>query len=317
MSKKIISYLIGLSLIVLSLYLVIKQEKYHSLLNQITFYDFLISIAITLIIFFFTGLQISYLTNKQYNISLKKEDYFLLPIIMHLWSYIIPFRGGLIFSSIFLNQKYKLKLSHGISIGFYTFFISLILTGIYGLYFSIENHSMVLFVVSIFLIAGPLFVFLANLLLKKLNFKNKFIERLKVFIENIFNNLSSFFNQWTTNFIVFAIIFSSILVYVLWFYYGSYSLGLDYSFSQIILVALITRLSVITRIIPGNMGVQELFSGGALVLAGGSLSDGIVISLFIRLSALIIAISAGILGMLINRKYLSYKQFKSRLSIKE
>ncbi|MEA1972157.1 MAG: lysylphosphatidylglycerol synthase domain-containing protein [Candidatus Cloacimonadota bacterium] len=314
MSKKIISYLIGLMLIVLSLYLVIQQEKYNSLLNQITYYEFFISILITLIIFFFTGLQISYLTKTQYNNSLKLEDYFLLPIMMHLWSYIIPFRGGLIFSSIFLNQKYKLKLSQGISIGFYTFFISLILTGIYGLYFSLENHSLVLFVISIFLLTCPLFIFLTNFLLKKFNFRNNLLDRLKIFIENIFNNISSFFNQWRTNFIVFAIIFSSIIAYILWFYYASYALGLKNSFSQIIMVALITRLSVIARIIPGNLGIQELFSGGALELAGGSLADGIIISLFIRLSALIIAISLGILGMFVNRKYLNYQELKYQLS---
>lgn len=285
--RRILPYLLGLLLISLSLVLILKQDKNQSIIQNINTGKLVISMMITLLIFLFTGLQIAYMTKKQYQTSLKFEDYFVLPIMMHFWSYLVPFRGGLIFSSFYLNKKYKLRLSHGFSIGFYTFIISIILAGFYGLYFSIVNKSVGVFFVSIALILSPLLIFILKIALNKVRVRNKFINKFKSFVENIISNIAKFFNQWKTNFIIIAIILGSITIYILWFYYASCALHLQNTFAQIILVALITRLSVITRIIPGNLGVQELFSGGAMALAGGTLSDGVVISLFIRLSALI------------------------------
>lgn len=312
-TKAALSYTIGLLLIVFSVYLIYQQEKYNSLIERINFNEVLISSIIVIFIFLFTGLQVSFLAKKQFNTALKTEDLVLLPIMMHLWSYLIPFRGGLIFSSIFLNQKYKLKLSQGFSIGFYSFFISIILSGLYGVFFSLQSNSVALLTFSILFIVGPVIGFILNFFFKKINIHNKPLKKLKTLIEEIFDNLAILFNQRKINIVVLSLIIGSTLIFILWFYHGAKALGIDISFSQIIIVALITRLSIIVRVIPGNAGIQEFFTGGALVLAGGSLSDGIAISLFTRFVALTFAIIVGILGMISNKKHINFQKLKKQI----
>ncbi len=76
------------------------------------------------------------------------------------------------------------------------------------------------------------------------------------------------------------------------------------------MMALIMRLSILVRIIPGNLGVQEWFSGGSFYLLGGNLDDGLMIALFIRFSALLITFSVGIIAFIGNMKYFKFKEIR-------
>lgn len=306
-SQKWLWYFIGLIIITLCLFVILRQDKYHSLVNNLTMNEMIISFLLTFIVFLFNGLYIPYLIKKQYDKVISLPDYFLLPAMMHLWSYIIPFRGGLVFSTIYLKQKYKLRLSEGVSIGIYTFIFGLILTGMYGIYFSIRHSSLLLFFFSLFLLASPLSIYILQGLLKKSNSRKKVLARLIVFCNNITSNINSLFSDISTNLIVLAINLASLFFNIILFYFAASFLNMNLAFSQIVLISLITRLSIIFRVIPGNMGIQEIFSGSASALAGGDAADGIVIAIYVRLFSLAIALIFGILGVVINRKYLNIK----------
>ena len=99
---------------------------------------------------------------------------------------------------------------------------------------------------------------------------------------------------------ILLLVLLSILIYILWVYWSAKSFGLNMSLSSVIILALVLRLSVIARFIPGNVGIQELISGATTTMMGGNIQEGILIALFIRLTALVIAIVFGLYSLIRN-----------------
>ena len=68
-----------------------------------------------------------------YKLRIKTIDILTLPMMMHLFLYVLPIKGGMLFQVIYSKHKYNLDLSKGFSIGLMVFLNSIVLTVIIGL----------------------------------------------------------------------------------------------------------------------------------------------------------------------------------------
>jgi hypothetical protein len=77
------------------------------------------------------------------------------------------------------------------------------------------------------------------------------------------------------------------------------------------MLTLIMQLSTIFRFTPGNLGVEQIVSGGVVVLIGGQMGDGILLSVFVTVTTMIMSISLGGISTLYNMKYFNVRNFHS------
>ena len=134
--------------------------------------DILGSIGISMLMFLISGYQLYYLITKTSDKIIDKGDMILLPASMNLWSYLLPFRGGLIYSAFYIKLKYHVELTKGFSIGIYTFILSTALAGLFGIYIAIVSDKFTswLGIISVVLFLSPILLIIMKNMLSSLSF---------------------------------------------------------------------------------------------------------------------------------------------------
>ena len=83
------------------------------------------------------------------------------------------------------------------------------------------------------------------------------------------------------------------LLYAIWIYWAATTLRFSIPVSSLIMLALILKTSIIFRVTPGNLGVEQIVSGSILLALGGKLGDGVSISLLTKMSNMLLVFSLG------------------------
>jgi len=311
--KESAAYVIGIVLFGVVMWKILGDRTHVELIRHISFSDLTISFLIAMCLFFNNGAIIAFLTAQQYHTTIKIIDMVLLPFMMHLWSFIIPFRGGLLFSAFFLKTKYRMKGSQSIAIGMYTIYINLILTGCCGIYFVIKNDLLFSLwtVCSLLCLFSPVVIWIIKHILDGLEFQNpSILNNLKNIIASVNESSRKLLLNVRVGVIVFALTFFNLILYIFFLYWITSILHFASSLDKIVMFALMMRLSTFVRVVPGNMGIQEVFSGGAYYLVGGSINDGLMIALFIRFLSLVLTFSLGTVGTMISMRHFNMRGAK-------
>ena len=79
------------------------------------------NLLIGIVYFFSFGYLMRVVYSHHYKQSITWTDTFLLPFMMHLWTYILPAKGGLIYQTFFVKAKYQIDMSKGFSVGVLVF----------------------------------------------------------------------------------------------------------------------------------------------------------------------------------------------------
>jgi len=308
--RDIIAYIVGILLLVIVGIKIFTNKDYLSLISDISYVDMIVSLFLSFFLFFTNGCIIAYLTQRHYKTPIKLIDITMLPFMMHFWSFILPFRGGLIFAVLFLKKKYHIKPSEGIAIGVYTSLISLIITGLCGLYYAYYNNFFfsVWTVVSMSLVFSPIIFKMIEKGLGLIPLK-KFpvFNNIKKIISVISFNAQNFFSDYKTSTTIFLFTCASIVTDIVLVYWITNILNMNIPLDVIVMFSLMMRLSILIRIVPGNIGIQELLSGGVFYFLGGSLNNGLLIALFVRFLALLLTFSLGPIGTAGNIKYFTIR----------
>ena len=310
MKHNILKYALSVLVAGLLIYYIANDDTNLKLIKSIEFFDILVALFIAIVVFVISGIQTGYILYKDSSVKLKTHDYLLLPVMMHLWSYILPTQGGLLFSSFYLSRKYGYRFSSGYALGFYTFLVGLIISGLIGLYFSLSSvpFNLPLLFISMAVVLSPLFLFVGRNIFRSVNIKIKLIQKILTTIETVTNNILNHLKERSYNVFIVGTTFVSIIIYIIWLVWATHTLDLSLTLPQMIMLTLATRLSLIVRFIPGNLGVQEMFAASGVAIVGGSFDDAILISVFLRFIGLLLAITIGVLGMAINSKYFSFRE---------
>jgi uncharacterized membrane protein YbhN (UPF0104 family) len=296
MKNNLLSYLLGfISLFCLMIFIDLKDLR---ILFQVSFFSIFISCLFAIIIYLISGVQY-YFIRKQFGISLEHKDILLLPIVGNLWSFIIPFQGNLMFTTIFFKKKYKMDVGESFSISIYLYLITISFTGIFILIYSIVNDIFYSWVslISILMIINPLFLILTNLIFKKITFiKSKFFIKLLNFINSIIESTNKLWLNFKFTILMFLLDILKIAINILWFYWISKSLNFNLSLLSVAIMSLVMTISIILKFTPDNLGVAQFTTATFVSLIGGDPNSAALITLFASATALIVMLIIGVPG---------------------
>lgn len=313
--KNILIYIVTALLIyfVISHYISVEQIE---LLKNVSLFQISISILIALMIFSVSGNQFSYILFKSTKTKLSIPDRIGFPTARNLWSYLIPFQGSFAYSLAFIKFKYKVNLKDGLSINIYLLLFNFFFTGFVGIYYSLQSDQLpiIFLIISILLLSIPFLIILFDIILNSV--KPPKSKMFKFLIENISKVSTGITLLWkdlrfTTN--VFLYNIAHTLVTITWFYWTVHIFNLNIDLISVIFLALILKVSLIFRLTPGNLGVEQLVYGGIFALMNYDPKLGVLISLFHKSITIIISLSIGSIFTFINFKYFSFSSVMNSL----
>jgi hypothetical protein len=200
-------------------------------------------------------------------------------------------------------MKYGIRGTEGIAIGVYTLIINLMITGLCGLYYTYTKH--IFFsgwtFLSLLFIASPIIVWLLDQILDRVVLKSfSLLNNIKKLISSISHSSQKLLMDYKTSIVMFLFTVASLIVFIFLLFWITIVFNIHTGLDKIIMFALMMRLSTLVRLVPGNLGVQELFSGGVFYVIGGSLNDGMAIALFVRFLSIVLAFTIGTIGIAVN-----------------
>jgi hypothetical protein len=263
------------------------------------------SVFIGLLIYSTSGIQYFFVRNK-YKLKVNKEDILLLPIVMNLWSFIIPFQGSLIFSTLFFRLKYNIKITDSFAINFYLYLVTVFFAGIVSFIFVLihKMYFSILAMISILFILSPLILMLLNFILPKFSLnKISFVNKVYSISCTILKSTKELWADKKNTLVIFILNILRTFMCMVWFYWIAKSIGLQVPFLSVALLSIMMDISIIIKFTPDNLGIAQAVSGLIASLTGLSASTGILISLLASATTLIIICTIGIWA---NYNYMKY-----------
>ena len=313
MKKSSLKTIISILLIAIIFYF-LNNNGYLEPILEIKKSAFLSLLALALLSFFISGFQMGFMLKEQEKISITTLDKLLLPISMSLFGYIIPTNGSMIYSVYFLKKKYNIDSSKGLSIGLASVYISFIVSGVFGvLLFIFAEQNVLILTSSLILIFTPKIASLANKLQMKISL-NPIGRLVKVqsFINSSILSSSSLMSNYKILIANYLFILIYIIITFISFNLLNEALNLRLESSSIFFILIITRISSLIRILPGNLGVEEVYMAGIFKIIGQAMEKGVVFSILGRAIALIIIIPFGIAHFMLNLKHVSFTEIKKK-----
>jgi uncharacterized protein (TIRG00374 family) len=292
------------------------RGDYFKVAKDISIPDWLLLCGLTFGLYLLSGIQMLNLTAKVSGRKLHLSDVLFMPMSMSLFSYFIPTNGGFFYAVYFLKKKYDVDSAKGFSVGVVSVYISFILSGmalfITSLVLGILHWY--LFLLSILLMLSPVLIFVADLFLQRIPAKQgSRFEGIKSWFHRIITHSNTMMMDAKLVLINIAITFGTLLIFFLLYYRLNVALNLGLPLISLIALMAMMRISGLIRLLPGNLGLEELFTAAIFGIIGHDPAAGLVFSVFMRICSLIIMIPAGVLHTAFNSKYFSYKDFKAIL----
>jgi hypothetical protein len=303
--REIIRIVISLALLAVIIVYMISNGSF-SVLEGCSLSDLAILLLLTFSGYIVAGWQMNYLLRVQNGIRLSTADMLLLPFSMSLFAYIIPTNGGLLYSVFFLKKKYKLESSKGFSIGIFSIYTSFILTGIIGCVTAVVLKQIIsiLMIVSMILIISPFLIKIINDILLKLGLREgSLMQRAQAYVNDVIVSSNDLVINKKAFFV--TTMFNVLLIILLFLTY----LWLAEMFKLVIapvsllFIILALRISSLLRVLPGNLGIEELMTGGIFGLIGLDPGTGLLFALAIRVSAIVLFTPLGIFHTVFNTNY--------------
>jgi uncharacterized membrane protein YbhN (UPF0104 family) len=301
MGRKVLGSLITVLLIVLCLSLLLSAEDIKRLVSlPLRTSSFLV--FVTYIVYLISGVELAIIAKQTSDIKLSLKDILLLPITMNLWSFLIPFQGAVIYLALLFRYKYKSAVADAFSVSLFSYLLSFTLTGICGsIFFSLGTTRSSLFLLfSLLMAVTPITLLGAHYYstpLKKI--KLPFTD----FGWRILDHLRRLILQYR---LVVAILCTN-LVHLAASYemhaLAASALGFSISPVELLLFTLVMRLTIIVKITPGNVGIQEILSGGVFSALHLDPAQGVLILMLTRITSLLLMGTLGVVDSLVNTKH--------------
>lgn len=293
-----------------------KDVNPSELLEQIGVAGLALNLLIGVGYFFSFGILMKVVYQHHYQCTLSWTDAFTLPFMMHLWTYILPVKGGLIYQTFFVKAKYELDMSKGFSVGVLVFAASLLITCFLGgaLLFLVHD-ALILQLLLLFMFGTLLFFLIAGRFVGEPDPNTSgLINSLVRFVQNVLIQFNEQIKDVTLLFKLIFVTLASTLVHALWFYHCAFVLGYNPEPVGILLATLVLRIVTLVRILPGNLGVQEVMIGSVFMAAGLGLQEGLTTALLVRLVSVVLAGTLGVAGLYSNFRYFDADSFTGLIS---
>ncbi len=307
---KLLISLIIISGIIYYLY----SQGYFATFNQMQVQDWAILAGLTLILYLLSGLQMAFMVQFTTKRKISISDLLFMPMSMGLFSYFIPTNGGFFYAVYFLRKKYEVASAEGFSIGVVSIYISFIIAGIALLAASLALGiiKVYLIIIAVLMILSPWLIYLGNMLIQKIPMKSESLAgRTKNYLNRVISQSNAMMLHPRVVWVNLLITVATLLVFFFLYYYLNTALNLKMTLLSIIALIAMMRISGLIRVLPGNLGLEELFTAGIFGMIGQDPSIGLVFSVSLRLCAFIIMIPGGVLHTTFNSQYFSFKDLKA------
>lgn len=241
-------------------------------------------------------------------------DALLLPFAMHLWTFIIPIKGGFLYSSLFVSRKYGTTFSEGYSSGLAMLLGSLFVNGLFGfLIFVFSPSPPSLFGLSFGLfLAIPLGGLGLASLIARIEYHGnsdvvRFLLRISADIAALASNLKALGSISMLSTVNMAI-------HCLWFALGAKALGISVDLATVVMITLVLRVLFLVRVLPGNLGIQEVLTAAAFAAGGVGMAQGMAIALLMRIEAVALTLAIGVPVMSANAHHMRVNSLKELFS---
>jgi uncharacterized membrane protein YbhN (UPF0104 family) len=300
-----IKYVIGVLLLLFAIAILIKSDtKSLIVANKLSILDVVVSFTMALLVFFVSGWKLANLVKLHTGVNIERADYLFLPIEMNFWGYIIPIKGGLLYSILFLDKKYSVSYKDTFSITLFIYLVTIVLSGIFGFLYLFKIDSYLSFYGFLFTLCifSPGIILIFNMLFPIVcQSKSTVSKWFYSFINDIINPINSLIHNPQAAAIVILQTSLHIILLGAWIYLSSLMFEIHMQLLSALIIACALQLSLIIRIIPGNLGGNELIIAGIFVALGGQADQGVLIALLLRGVTLFLTFTMGL--------YLSWKNF--------
>jgi uncharacterized membrane protein YbhN (UPF0104 family) len=299
MWKHYFSLLLAAILIVASIVL-FDVEHALVILSGLNAKYMVVSMLLALLIYSVSGIQYNAVLASQ-GIRLSASDTVTFPIIMNLWSLLIPFQGALLFSTLFFARKYGRAMSGSLSVSLFLYMVTVSLSGLLGLIFVLSTgraHGLVLLLLCGIMVS-PVFVPLAEAMLRRLlpsQGAHPLLSRVTSFLTASLVALRMLMSDRKLLLQIIALKLVQTSLVGVWYWVIASGLGLDVSLVVLMLLSLVGELAIIIKVTPDNLGVNQLLSGALLAAMGFNPQWGVLISLMASATTLVLILTVGLYG---------------------
>ncbi|MDD4205414.1 MAG: lysylphosphatidylglycerol synthase domain-containing protein [Candidatus Delongbacteria bacterium] len=314
--KNCIIYIFTAAIVFFVIFFFVTPEQ-TAILKNLKLFDILISVVIALLIFSVSGTQFSFILKRTTNMNLTLTDRIFFPAARNLWSYIIPVQGSLAYSIAFAKFKYKASFSDSLSLNIYLLLFNFFFAGIVGiLYIFQSNNIPVLFFIFCLLMCSiPILIIFANKILKNNQYsKDRFYTKIISRTISVSSSITFLWKDIKFSAINFALSVLHTLFTAFWIYWTVVILELDIDFLTVIFLSLILKVSLVFKLTPGNLGIEQLIFGGLFSMMNYDPQAGVLISLFNKSITLFISLTAGSIFTIVNLKYFKIRNINSASS---
>ena len=143
---------------------------------------------------------------------------------------------------------------------------------------------------------NPLLAYVLKIVFHMINFEIKLFKNLITELIHLIENVLSLWSdiRLTLKSLILKIIHT--VLYSIFLYYLSSILALNLSIIDVILIGLISELSLVLKITPANLGINQLLSGISIAIIGKSPEDAVILTIFSTLVSTALNASIGVVG---------------------
>jgi hypothetical protein len=291
----------------------VSQEDWATLM-EIAWSDLLKILLAAQLVYAISGVEFAVIVYFSSRVRLSVTDILVLPITMNFWSFLIPFQGALVYSSLILKCKYKARVSEAIASSVFSYLLSMSITGMFGVTMSFLAGRLLSpwMAASVILMLCPLILFVVDKVMSWLpgvriqlvNYASDFVHKIVAQMWDLFRVRRLLCLLFVTN--VLHITTSFVMNF-----YAADALNVVISWPSLLIFTLLIRLSVILKVTPGNIGIQEVLSGGIFSLMTLDPGSGILITLLTRLITAAQMCTFGVVDTMVKTKYFPIKSIFS------
>lgn len=290
------------------------REEYIALFKKISFLDLLICLLFSFGLVVIGGFTMNYFIAKHYQKKLHLVDILTLPLMINLWGFLMPVRGGILYSIFFFKTKYQIKFVQGASMTLFLYTTSFVLMGVGGVFFygTQQDSHFFIMVISLFLVMSPLIIVAMSLLFQKIYFSDSSVfKKIQILVSSVVNDFLRAWNDRRTLFSVVLLIVARYIFLAARYSWAADAFNLEIPFAAIVVLTFGVEFSdIVFRFLPGNMGLSELVAGGLFGVVGQEVGEGLLIALFIRFTTLLLTFTVGTWAVLANMEHFHVSNLK-------
>lgn len=283
------------------------QQQLLSVFAHISLIKALYLVVLRLLFLVINGLVLREFALK-FGIKLVMKEWLGLSMVTTMGNYITPFSGGMVVRAAYLKSRYKFSYAKFMALLASNYLIAFWTVGFVGIFtlLTLEQNKEYYWQILVFFIL--VVVSISILVLRpiaKLPWKNRLVETVNKSIEGW--NLIKSDGQLLFRLMIYTLINIALNSASIWMAYAA--LGYPIFFRNALLVGLLTFFSLLIRITPGNLGIQEAIVSFSSGLFGFDTGLGLLAALLMRGCTLIWVFTFGpIFSFILTRELASFEE---------